>query len=807
MMKRFLKYVPIVILALASCSRETLPEAKTTENDDHCIVLTFGNVHPALETKASVRGDTLYNESAVRRVDCFFYPTGATGSNAVFSAIGRGAEVVKVQQDSLEYKVKIFFTDDDAVAMFGSATSGQCEVYVICNAPLSYGSNTSVPALKELVLEHDFSAQVVMGSFAMHSNAPETVELTTENEVSTATGRVHVSRSAAKIQLFMQIPERMWDEENKKYWYPLLDNPGAQIRMRYLVKRGKVDGSYTPVASDLVTTPYRLFAELPTARLVPGRTEYNYSHSPFYSYPTSWHDLSEDAPFFVFRIPWQMEGSTSYEYRVYQLSPNLAGKKFEPNHYYRSYVKISSLGGVDEDHSVVIPDCSYFILPWFEEGANAGQGVVPAEFMDYKFLVIDVPEVVLNNEEKAYFSYVSSGAISSVNITKIIYYDNSKADPKQTLTSGTAFNTAKASISIDYSNPGVISFTHLLADIYSQWVIYATVTNEDGISADVIITQNPPIRLLRQSDKSGDVFVNGFFGHVKNATFGGTHRPYLTYHSTSNRDSQYYGHCNTGWSNDNNQQVSYNYNNTYKTGIYGTVMGGFYNLDNTISRDFFTTYINISSFNATNHNNEYYANGEYVEYRIGDPRVEASTLYGNDWQTVTNFYNYLTSDGPTSKAWESPEKIMVTSQAVVDRNLIAPQFLVSSGLNATATGNMTFDFAVKRAATYQEAGYPAGRWRLPTEAEMAFIVARQNDGTIPNLYATGTKYWAGSGRLLQPASGGAINFSNDDGSGHSCRFVYDLWYWGNEASTTNVYHPDGHLYDYDASGNKTPRTL
>ena len=220
MMKRFLKYVPIVILALASSSRETLPEAKTTENDDHCIVLTFGNVHPALETKASVRGDTLYNESAVRRVDCFFYPTGATGSNAVFSAIGRGAEVVKVQQDSLEYKVKIFSTDDDAVAMFGSATSGQCEVYVICNAPLSYGSNTSVPALKELVLEHDFSAQVVMGSFAMHSNAPETVELTTENEVSTATGRVHVSRSAAKIQLFMQIPERMWDEENKKYWYP-----------------------------------------------------------------------------------------------------------------------------------------------------------------------------------------------------------------------------------------------------------------------------------------------------------------------------------------------------------------------------------------------------------------------------------------------------------------------------------------------------------------------------------------------------------------------------------------------------------
>lgn len=804
--------MPAVILALSSCSRESLPEVKVSPSEDHCIVLTFGNVHPMAETKAgTIRGDNRYNENAVQRVDCFFYPNGATSSNSPFTAIGRGAEVIEVEPDSLEYKVKIFFTDDDAMAIFGSTTSGTCQAYVVCNAPISYGSNTSVNAIKEQMLEHDFSAQVVMGNFVMHADAPFTVTLSTvgsgESAVTSASGRVNVSRSAAKIQLFMKVPEQIWDPENQKYWHPLMDNPGAQIRMRYLAKKGKIDGTYNPTGSDLVTTPYRGFSELSSSDLVPGRTDYIYSHSPFYSYPTTWHDLSEDAPFFVFRIPWQMEGSPSYEYRVYQLSPNLAGKIFESNHYYRSYVSVNTLGGADEDHMVVISDCSYIIIPWLEDGTNAGQGLVPAEFMDYKFLVIGVPDVEINNEPTAVFEYISSSDITSVNITKIIYYNNSQASPKQELTSGTAFNNAKNTISIDTSTPGVIRVTHPQDGIYSQWEVYATVTNEDGITADIHITQNPPIRLLRQGDKVGDVFVNGFFGHVKNATFGGTHRPYLNYHSTSSRDSEYYGHCNTGWSNDNNQQVSYNYNSTYKTGIYGTVMGGFYNLDNTISRDFFTTYINISSFNSTNHNNEYYANGDYVEYRIGDPRVEASSLYGNAWQTVTNFYNYLTSDGPTSAAWESPERIMVTSQAVGDRNIIAPEFLVSSGLNATATGNMTFDFAVKRAATYQEAGYPAGRWRLPTEAEMAFIVARQNDGTIPNLYATGTKYWAGSGRLLQPASGGAINFSNDDGSGHSCRFVYDLWYWGDNASTTNVYHPDGHIYDYDSAGNKTLRTL
>ena len=32
---------------------------------------------------------------------------------------------------------------------------------------------------------------------------------------------------------------------------------------------------------------------------------------------------------------------------------------------------------------------------------------------------------------------------------------------------------------------------------------------------------------------------------------------------------------------------------------------------------------------------------------------------------------------------------------------------------------------------------------------------------------------------------------------------YDLWYWGDDPSTTNVYHPNGHMYYYDTSGNTT----
>ena len=814
MMKRIFKYIPAIILAISSCSREILPEAPAPSTDDHYIVLTLGNVRPSVDTKAgTIRGVNDLNENLVQRVDCFFYPNGATSSNAVFSALGRGAEVVEVEPDSLEYKVKIFFTSDDAQAIFGSTTSGTCQAYVICNAPIGYGSSTSVNSLKEQMLEHDFSAQTVMGNFVMHADEPFTVTLSTTGDVSSASGRVNVSRSAAKIQLYMEVPEQVWDEENQKYWHPLINSPGADIRMRYLVKSGKIDGDYTPVSSDLVTTPYRPFRELGSSELIPGRTEYTYTHSPFYSYPTEWHDLSSDAPFFVFRIPWQMEGSPSYEYRTYQLSPNLAGKVFEANHFYRSYVRINSLGGVDEEHTVVISDCSYIIIPWLEDGTNAGQGLVPAEFMDYKYLVIGVPSVELNNEATATFDYVTSSPITSVNVNKIIYYDNSQANPKRELTSGTAFNNAKNTITIDYSSePGVFTVTHSLNNIYSQWEIFATVTNEEGITADIHITQNPPIRLLRRGTTFGNVFVNGYFARVspRPSYFTGN-----TYRYQDGGDNQYYWHSASLWSGRNNTTAGQINNSTQTkngrtTGSYGTVMGNSSNLDQSIDRNFYTTEITVSSFNS---NNDFFvANGNEIHYRIGDPRVPSSSEYSGtaSWTYNNQFYDMLYYNGNATelfRPWESPESILIASQQSDDQSIIAPRFLVSSALNAMQ-GGVTFDNAVKRGATYQEAGYPAGRWRLPTEAEMAFIVARQKEGVIPTLYATNTNYWSGSGRALRVPAGAneSLQFSNQTGS-MSCRFVYDLWYWGDTASTTTEYHPEGHIYDYDAEGNRTARTL
>jgi hypothetical protein len=238
------------------------------------------------------------------------------------------------------------------------------------------------------------------------------------------------------------------------------------------------------------------------------------------------------------------------------------------------------------------------------------------------------------------------------------------------------------------------------------------------------------------------------------------------------------------------------------------VLGRVNNLDNSIDKNFYTPLITVSSFNSSN---DYYtANNQDIHYRIGDPRVPASDVYNgaNAWTSESNFYAYVYHNNSTTEvagSWEEPGSILIATQVAEDQSIIAPMLLVSSALNANES--LTFPNIVKRGATYQEAGYPAGRWRLPTEAEIAFIVARQKEGVIPTLYATNTDYWSGSGRLVNvpSAANAAITFSNPASAStvSSCRYVYDLWYWGEDPSTTNQYHPNGHLYDYDASGNAT----
>lgn len=802
------------LLFWTGCGREDLPK---TGIPDHCIEITLGGLHPALTAKASSRGADAYNENLVESVDCFFYANGGTGSNAVFTALGRGAEAV-AEGDSTVYKVKVFFTDADALRMFGNKNSGTCELFVICNAPLSYDmAHSSVAELKELVVENDFTAQNIQRSFVMSADEIATVTLTTVGEDRSASGRIKVSRAAAKIQFFLLIPDE-FEDESHQMWEPVLD-AGIGISLSNAVKKGKVDGDYTVQAADYVNYGSRAITELAAGDRIAGHEQYKYTHVPFYSYPCAWSDLSDYATTIVFRIPWRIVGETNYQWKKYQLSPNISTLDLKRNQYYRTFVNVQSLGGADKESLVIVPDCDYEIIPWMNESTSGGgQGVVPGELITYKYLVMDHPEQVINNEETVYFTYVSSSPIASVQITTIQYYVNTNANPLQTqnvnrtiTADSQTISTNAGNITVDKSNAGYVKIYHSLENVYSSVTINAVITNEDGCTQNVQVVQNPSIQLIRETG-AGNVFVNGWFARLTSVPpgTGWTGNNYRYNDNTTGATGTFYHNgYNRLWSGTNYRITSGTTTiNGHTCGSYGIVLGRVNNLDSSIDKSFYTTLITVSSFNSSN--DFYTANNEDIHYRIGDPRVPASDVYNgaNAWTSESNFYAYVYHNNSTTEvagSWEEPGSILIATQVAEDQSIIAPMLLVSSALNANES--LTFPNIVKRGATYQEAGYPAGRWRLPTEAEIAFIVARQKEGVIPTLYATNTTYWSGSGRLVNvpSAANAAITFSNPASAStvSSCRYVYDLWYWGEDPSTTNQYHPNGHLYDYDASGNAT----
>lgn len=837
--------IAAVLMFAVSCEREeriprtpaAIPGFEDIELEDNCIILKFDPSFVKAQTKAgdTERGLNDLNENTINTIDCFFYRTGETDSAPIFRAIGRTVEDA-VAVDSTECFVKVYYNDDIAEVLFGSTTGGTCDAFVIANAALNYNGTCSINDLREMMLEYDFSQQEVQPYFTMCSQETAQVTLYTiphpdypsdpTKRISTAAGRVPLYRCASKMQLFLKLPESFKSDDNSVY-EPCPDQLGGmKVRIHSGSKRTRVYSDYTLASSDYIHFDDRAISTLANEDLVEGKEDFNYSHTPFYSFPMSWSDLDDNASNYIFSIPWRMiknkNGDTvngEPERRYYKLSANVIGRKYEYNHFYRTFVYVQSLGDVELDQAETIDNCYYIISNWVHEGvaASAGSEAISGDFIRYNFLVVEPDEVTLNNEATYTFKFKSSADLKNykVIIDKVEWkkYNTGVAVPKSVSINNSVSSVANRtannadfidpneySVTYNYSK-GEIYFTHQLNDVYEQRDIYLTVTNNDNISQKVTIHQKPAIMVqLNSSEKVGDVFVDGFFARVTDARDVNGNNFVTSYSARypANGTAQWSGTfwssstsalTNTTHYNPGNQTVS---GQQYNYGNYGSICTGRENSENPI----YTLEINVSAFNSDNHTYTYSDNTSHTsEYRIADPRVKASTVYPGGF-TLHPYLTRRANNQYYGQDWDNPGDILITVQESDKQNYIAPSFLVSSTLNGQSD-KPDFQNTVKRGAVYQEAGYPAGRWRLPTEAELAFLHARQQDGTIPNLFKTdGTgRYRAASGRYMT-VSGQTVTFSNNDNQSVSSRFVYDLWYWGDNQQSTNQYHPNGHIVNY-----------
>lgn len=166
------------------------------------------------------------------------------------------------------------------------------------------------------------------------------------------------------------------------------------------------------------------------------------------------------------------------------------------------------------------------------------------------------------------------------------------------------------------------------------------------------------------------------------------------------------------------------------------------------------------------------------KYVIGDPRDEERQI---DRISFVNKYRQ-------------------TKEDMEIQNMVSPIYKVASSWGGTNTLN-NFQSAKDRCSVYQENGYPAGRWRIPTEAEIEYIVNLSIKKKIPTLFNTEDGvYYAASGRTWDGEKWGKQDYYY----GVYVRCVYDVWYWGDDKlnnKETFVWgdDPNGSLKDFQGN--------
>lgn len=138
-------------------------------------------------------------------------------------------------------------------------------------------------------------------------------------------------------------------------------------------------------------------------------------------------------------------------------------------------------------------------------------------------------------------------------------------------------------------------------------------------------------------------------------------------------------------------------------------------------------------------------------------------------RTGFNVADALYGESPRTLTWYYPTDRNSDRTA----NMLAPSYRVSSKFNGTEFSSIAMPYAEYRCAAYQEDGFPAGRWRLPTKAEVNFIAQLSAKGFIELLFNNGGVYWSANGAIK--VNGEKVE--DDSSKTALLRCVYDSWYW------------------------------
>ena len=777
-----MKKILYIFLALSICLVSCSDKMKSPgEIPADCIML---NIFNSPMTRAQ-NWEGLDYERQLKRLDCFFYPKGQTNSACVYY---QKVEVEEVGSAEIPFYV------DESVINTIFPNDDECDVFIIANLPSgTFAENqdgTDVPTLSKTVLTLNGERDAIDKLFVMQG-----LDVATKGNNNNASGTIPLHRAAAKVTITVNIPEQIEIEyenaNNNVTMEPVFRDNMDNITLRTAFHNGvkktylRDDYSSQLVAEDahhVGKQGYIAAGEVPAVGDTPKKYTFT-CEIPFYTYARAWEKGAEDAAFLTFEMPWtnvtDPENPVTQTY-YYQILINGGGRCFEPNNWYDLTVNVGVIGSTVESEPVQIQDITYYVLDWTTEPdpehEAGGDRYEDVDITDYTYLIVPEPKLIINNSSTGVIHFEASHNIGIKMNTdnKIEEFFKTEVDFSSYYINCGVGKTERpkvTSLSIDEddftidNNKNTLTYNfEIPSTIYSPIYVYATIWLElDGkegmseaeseFSQNIEIVQYPAMYVIPDESNVYSVYVNkkqSASAEVK-----------ITSGSTTHNLGRTTGHSNNTWDGKPSFMLTvtvsaFNSNNgfiAHDGNYYPYIIGDPRSRVSDIELDGDTNPTNISSNWVTTNAIKYDENGNIVRYDNGEIQYENRSLQ----------YYYPTETEGNAFQIVSPKFRMVS-------------FFSSGWPHITAKG------AAMRCATYQEDGYPAGRWRLPTEAEIMFVIDLQNNDAITDVFFGTNEYYASS--LYNSTNRYKIKNSGNPTWSYattgSVRCVYDEWYWGNE---------------------------
>lgn len=721
-----------ILLLLAAClSIVACSDVDDAEVDDRKGIEITVNCVNLNTSRATAAGELALNENKISTLHYFLYRSGQTNQNAVMHG---KIDIAEGTQNSTIVRLPMSETELNNVVF--PLPYNDCDVYIIANLPdgilpndINSIANTSIDALKTLVITADFASSPTQPSFVMDGQGKATI--ISRNKTIAATASIELDRLAAKFTTRISVAESFTDTDGK-VWIPRTDQ--MLVHINNAVSNTTLGATFGDQHFNYDVRP-RIGTKTET---VEGRSKTLHAFAPFYSYPCQWKYLDEDALVLFIVLPWyyQENGSMTYKECYYKVYPNT--QQLIRNNWYNIDLHIGVLGSFTKtDPPVELEDFTYKVIDWKNGFNDWSAGLdIQTELLSAHYLVMEKTEFAVNNKNEFDIPFITSHncVIKDLEVTRMNF--GTTNDPKATpeditdeAETGNWISIVGNTIRLRHTlNNDFINTTDYDYSPYTFKFTLCHENNQENFYEEITIVQKPAISITAHLNSYRESYLNGDFTDSNNGISGYMYINGRAANSSGNGD---YG------------------------GAYGLYLSGSGTNKNPYMYTIEVTVLPSGS-----------------DFVLGDPRTDTPATPTNTLSL--EFTNFEDAPGIEGTASRSLQNYYGTKTDASVQNMLAPKFRIASSHGVTQQVSHTN--ARNRAATYQEDGYPAGRWRVPTMAEVQFIIKLSADGKIPTLFNNGSAYWCANGQVT-PQTGGGVTTNVGTSGNYAVRCVYDDWYW------------------------------